>query len=321
MFSLVDGIKISVAGGSAAGDITVKLFDVIAPLHVSRIVRLAREGAYDGVAFHRVIDGFMAQTGDVQYGQASGDLSLAGTGGSGYPDLPIELSSVPFVRGVVGMARSSLPDTANSQFFMMFEYSYWLDGAYTVVGQVTDGIEVLDAIKRGESDRTSPSYGLVTEDPDYMSAVTLTTSSQSTLLTIDQATGDLSFRAVPKLATIDQTGLLVVEQTEDGANIGTVRYDDGINISDAVLILKQIVGLEQLTVNQSAAADANRDGTINISDAVAVLKHIVGLEPITAGVKVSEQGDISPAVSGQLLDEYTFIQCGDADLSYELHVV
>ena len=114
------GIQIDVAGEGANGTIMIDLLEDVAPAHVERISGLAASGAYDGVVFHRVIDGFMAQTGDVQFGKNPNDLSAAGRGGSDQPDLPAEFSDLPFDRGVVGMARSQNPNSANSQFFIMF---------------------------------------------------------------------------------------------------------------------------------------------------------------------------------------------------------
>jgi peptidylprolyl isomerase len=127
---------------STPGRIVVKLRDDIAPKHAERLKLLAREGFYDDVPFHRVIDGFMAQTGD----GASGD----GTGGSEHPDLPAEFSKVPFERGTVGMARTSNPNSANSQFFIMFDDGSFLNGQYTVVGEVVAGMDIVDKLKRGE---------------------------------------------------------------------------------------------------------------------------------------------------------------------------
>ena len=148
------------------GTVEIALRPDLAPQHVERIKTLAREGAYDGVAFHRVIEGFMAQTGDVRHGTKAGFASgRAGTGGSDLPDLPAEFSDAPFVRGTVGMARSQSPDSANSQFFIMFAPAPHLDGQYTVVGEVIAGQEVVDAIARG----AGPS-GTVA-DPDYMGRV------------------------------------------------------------------------------------------------------------------------------------------------------
>lgn len=162
------GIEVTVAG-EANGTITIDLLEDVAPGHVERITALAESGAYDGVVFHRVIDGFMAQTGDVQFGKAGGDMRRAGTGGSDQPDLAAEFSDVPFDRGVVGMARAQDPNSANSQFFIMFQEGYFLNGQYTVVGRVTDGLDVLDAIKLG----TGPN-GAVVGAPDVMQTVTVT---------------------------------------------------------------------------------------------------------------------------------------------------
>lgn len=165
--ALATGIDIEVAG-EANGVITIDLLEDVAPAHVERITALAASGAYDGVVFHRVIDGFMAQTGDVQYGVMGGDMRRAGTGASDGPDLPAEFSDVPFDRGVVGMARSQDPNSANSQFFIMFSEGYFLNGQYTVVGRVTGGLDVLDAIKRGEGQN-----GAVIGQPDVMKTVTV----------------------------------------------------------------------------------------------------------------------------------------------------
>jgi peptidylprolyl isomerase len=133
------------------GDVTVALRPDLAPKHVERIKELVREGAYDNVAFHRVIEGFMAQTGDVQFGDMEDgfNASRAGTGGSDKPDLPAEFSATPFVRGVLGMARAQDPNSANSQFFIMFTEYPSLNGQYTVVGEVEKGMELVDNIKRG----------------------------------------------------------------------------------------------------------------------------------------------------------------------------
>jgi peptidylprolyl isomerase len=127
------------------GRIVIKLRSDIAPGHAERMKLLARENYYDDVPFHRVIDGFMAQTGDGEHGN--------GTGGSDYPDLKSEFSDVPFKRGVVGMARSSNPHSANSQFFIMFDDGFFLNGQYTVVGEVVSGMDVVDKLKRGEPPR------------------------------------------------------------------------------------------------------------------------------------------------------------------------
>jgi len=161
------GIEIQVAG-QANGTITIDLFEDIAPQHAERITRLASEGAYDGVVFHRVIEGFMAQTGDVEYGKVGGNISYAGRGGSSYPNLPAEFSDVAYERGVVGMARAQSPNSANSQFFIMFEPGYFLNGQYTVVGQVTNGMDVVDAIKLGKGRN-----GAVIGQPDAMMKVSV----------------------------------------------------------------------------------------------------------------------------------------------------
>lgn len=147
------------------GDVTIALRPDLAPKHVEQIKALVREGAYDNVAFHRVIEGFMAQTGDVQYGDLNDGYSadMAGTGGSSRPDLPAEFSQEPFVRGTVGMARAQDPDSANSQFFIMFAPNPGLDGQYTVVGNVVSGMDVVDKIKRGDADQNG-----VVADPDRM---------------------------------------------------------------------------------------------------------------------------------------------------------
>lgn len=147
------------------GDVTVALRPDLAPRHVEQIKALAREGAYDNVAFHRVIDGFMAQTGDVQYGDLNDgyDAGAAGMGSSDKPDLPAEFSSEPFVRGTVGMARAQSPNSANSQFFICFDDASFLNGQYTVVGKVESGMDLVDKIKKGEE----ANNGSVS-DPDRM---------------------------------------------------------------------------------------------------------------------------------------------------------
>ncbi|MCU0904286.1 MAG: peptidylprolyl isomerase [Tabrizicola sp.] len=150
--------------GAANGTVVIDLLPDVAPQHVAQITALAKEGAYDGVVFHRVIDGFMAQTGDVQNGKAGGDLSMAGMGGSSKPDIPAEFTNdISFQRGVVGMARAQDPDSANSQFFITFADASFLDGQYTIFGKVISGMEVVDAIQRGEPPGT----------PDVMTKVTV----------------------------------------------------------------------------------------------------------------------------------------------------
>ena len=135
------------------GDVTIELFDDIAPNHVQRFKKLSTEKKYDGVVFHRVIDGFMAQTGDVQFGNStldSFDLKRAGTGESEYPNLKAEFSDIPHERGTLSMARSSDPNSANSQFFICFVPASHLDRQYTVFGKVVEGMEFIDLIKKGE---------------------------------------------------------------------------------------------------------------------------------------------------------------------------
>ena len=151
---LATGLQIEVAGEGANGVITVDLLENVAPNHVAHIAALAADGIYDNVVFHRVIDGFMAQTGDVQYGKAGGDTSRAGMGGSDKPDLKAEFSEVPYDRGIVGMARSSNPDSANSQFFINFGDNHFLNRQYTVYGRVLNGMELVDEIERGEPPMT-----------------------------------------------------------------------------------------------------------------------------------------------------------------------
>ena len=137
------------------GDIKIELFEDVAPNHVKRIKQLAQEGKYDGVVFHRVIDGFMAQTDDVKFGNSSNnefDLKRAGQGGSVLPDLKEEFSDLPHERGTLSMARSQNPNSANSQFFICFKESSFLDRQYTVFGKVIEGMDLVDKIKKGDSD-------------------------------------------------------------------------------------------------------------------------------------------------------------------------
>ena len=137
------------------GDVKIELFPDVAPKHVERIKKLADEGAYDNVVFHRVIDGFMAQTGDVKFGNSSNknfDLRRAGMGGSDLPDLPAEFNDLPHDRGTVSMARSSDPNSANSQFFICFKPAPFLDRQYTVFGKVIEGMEFVDMITKGDGD-------------------------------------------------------------------------------------------------------------------------------------------------------------------------
>ena len=151
------------------GPVVIELLPDVAPKHVERVKELAAKGEYDNVAFHRVIEGFMAQTGDVEFGDLEDGYNggRAGTGGSSLPDLPAEFSNVPFERGTVGMARSQDPDSANSQFFIMFADGAFLNGQYTVFGKVVAGMEYVDKIKRGEGGNGEVS------DPDRMVKVTV----------------------------------------------------------------------------------------------------------------------------------------------------
>lgn len=170
MADAVDGpgpnLSIEISG-KANGKVVIDMLPDLAPKHVAQIVKLAEAGSYDGVVFHRVIDGFMAQTGDVQFGKSGADISRAGMGGSEMPNIPAEFSNESFERGIVGMARSQDPDSANSQFFIMFAPGPFLDGQYTVVGRVIEGMDVVDQIKRGAGGNGEVS------DPDQMSKVTV----------------------------------------------------------------------------------------------------------------------------------------------------
>ena len=142
------------------GDVKIELFNDVAPNHVKRIKQLANDGKYDNVVFHRVIDGFMAQTGDVKFGNSSSsdfNLQRAGMGGSDLPDLKQEFNDLPHERGTVSMARSSDPNSANSQFFICFESASYLDRNYTVFGKVIEGMEFVDKIKKGDGPNGSVS--------------------------------------------------------------------------------------------------------------------------------------------------------------------
>jgi peptidylprolyl isomerase len=153
--------------GEANGRIVIDLLEDVAPKHVAQISALAEEGAYDGVVFHRVIDGFMAQTGDVKCGRADANCP-AGTGASDRPDIPAEFSDVPYDRGIVGMARSQSPNSANAQFFIMFDEGHFLNGQYTVVGRVVEGMEIVDSIKLGTGQN-----GAIVGAPDVMESVSV----------------------------------------------------------------------------------------------------------------------------------------------------
>ena len=146
------------------GDVKIEQFKDVAPNHVERIKKLADDGNYDGVVFHRVIDGFMAQTGDVKFGNTNNndfDLNRAGMGGSDLPDLKSEFNNLPHDRGTLSMARSADPNSANSQFFICFEPAPFLDRQYTVFGKVISGMEYVDKIKRGDSNNNG-----AVKDPD-----------------------------------------------------------------------------------------------------------------------------------------------------------
>ncbi len=146
------------------GDVKIELFEDVAPNHVKRIKELANDGKYDNVVFHRVIDGFMAQTGDIKFGNSESkdfDLRRAGMGGSDLPDLNQEFSSLPHDRGTLSMARSSDPNSANSQFFICFKPAPFLDRQYTVFGKVIEGMDLVDKIKRGDESNNGS-----VKDPD-----------------------------------------------------------------------------------------------------------------------------------------------------------
>ena len=146
------------------GDVKIELFSDVAPKHVERIKKLADDGKYDNVVFHRVIDGFMAQTGDVKFGNSASDefdLGRAGTGGSSLPDLKAEFNDLPHERGTLSMARAQNPDSANSQFFICFKAAPFLDRQYTVFGKVVEGMELVDKIKKGDSNNNGS-----VNDPD-----------------------------------------------------------------------------------------------------------------------------------------------------------
>jgi len=151
------------------GDVKIELFEDVAPNHVKRIKELANEGKYDNVVFHRVIDGFMAQTGDVQHGNTKNNFNptMVGTGGSDLPDLKAEFNNIPHERGTLSMARSQNPDSANSQFFICFDKAPHLDRQYTAFGKVLEGMEFIDKIKRG-----APGSGAVS-NPDIIVSITV----------------------------------------------------------------------------------------------------------------------------------------------------
>ena len=163
-----DNLVIEVAG-EASGKIEITLLPDLAPLHVERIKALVNSNSYDGVVFHRVIDGFMAQTGDVEFGNSQTfNSSLVGRGSSSFQNLPSEFSDIPFVEGTVGMARSQDPNSANSQFFIMFKPAPHLNNKYTVFGKVSSGMDVLNKIKKGNLKKNG-----AVDNPDIMKRVYL----------------------------------------------------------------------------------------------------------------------------------------------------
>ncbi len=155
--------------GSAEGLIQIELLENIAPDHVHQIIKLVNKKKYDGVAFHRVIEGFMAQTGDVQFGNVLTGYSsgMVGRGGSDLDNIEAEFSNIPFDRGIVGMARAQDPNSANSQFFIMFQDGHFLNENYTVFGKVLSGMDIVDKIKKGDSNKN----GMIEKDPDFMNKV------------------------------------------------------------------------------------------------------------------------------------------------------
>ena len=157
------------------GNVVIELYPDVAPKHVERIKTLVKEGKYDGVVFHRVIDGFMAQTGDVEFGNKKDfNSGRVGTGGSDLPDLKAEFNKKKHIRGTCSMARSSSPNSANSQFFICFEEASFLDGQYTVWGQVIDGMDHVDKIKKGSSSNNGS-----VSDPDHMVKLSIGKSQKS----------------------------------------------------------------------------------------------------------------------------------------------
>ena len=225
-YNLIDGIRLNLEGEGANGSITIDLKEGLAPLHTSRILDLANSGQYNNVVFHRVIDGFMAQTGDVENGISGSDLSLAGTGGSNLPDLNAEFTTTPFERGTVGMARSSAVNSANSQFFIMFEDSPWLDGNYTLFGEVTAGLDVLDNIKLGLG-----SNGKVLGQPDFIKSVEFITNSTTDLFFINGASGIITPHELSKPGIY---GVHVVSSDGYSTEINKVAVGLGTEGSDQI---------------------------------------------------------------------------------------
>ena len=157
--------------GNIDGFIQIELMENISPNHVKQIIQLANDKKYDGVAFHRVIEGFMAQTGDVKFGNVYSGFSkdMVGRGGSNLKNIKAEFSDIPFDRGIVGMARAQDPNSANSQFFIMLEDGHFLNGNYTVFGKVISGMDIVDKIKKGDPNMN----GMLDDNPDFMKKVTV----------------------------------------------------------------------------------------------------------------------------------------------------
>ena len=168
--SAKDFMRVEISG-QVEGVVEIELLSDLAPNHVIQIKKLVSDKNYDGVAFHRVIEGFMAQTGDVVFGNVFNEYlpTMVGRGGSQLDDLNGEFTSQPFDRGVVGMARSQNPNSANSQFFIMLENGHFLNGKYTVFGKVSSGMNIIDKIKRGDQ----ANNGMVAQDPDFMKKITI----------------------------------------------------------------------------------------------------------------------------------------------------
>ncbi|OAH06653.1 Peptidyl-prolyl cis-trans isomerase B [Rhodobacteraceae bacterium SB2] len=347
-YSLVNSLNILVSGESAVGEIDIALFDDISPLHAERLGTLAAEGAYNDVVFHRVIDGFMAQTGDVQYGKRNNSIENAGRGGSNKPDLVAEFSTIPFDRGIVGMARSSDPNSANSQFFMMFEDTYSLNGDYTVVGVVASGLDVLDLIKRGDASQN----GVVSQNPDYMEEVTYTPATD--IFEINSTSGEITFINEPNFSNMDFKDLVVAVSDGSETVYKTVTLDlppqnITISFSDINSVESQVpdndlvfkggydatVAVEngklgvlsgEISFTHVEFASQSYDHGIAISDVVLQLRDIVGLSTLSGNQKtaadIDGDGDvaISDVVSNlrHIVGLDTIEQCALVDTSDQL---
>jgi peptidylprolyl isomerase len=186
----VSGLSLEVSGETTSGVISIDFRENLAPRHVTQIIELTLDNLYNNVVFHRVIDGFMAQTGDVKYGTNQSDLLLAGTGSSELPNIEAEFSDHDFSRGIVGMARSSDPNSANSQFFIMFDDAPWLVNQYTVFGEVVSGMNIVDSIKKG-----NPwANGKVSAPADYIASAKPIVSSSNDIFSIDPETGIVTIK-------------------------------------------------------------------------------------------------------------------------------